>query len=547
MDHLMSEQRKTDFQQGEGRGEDSSLRYQRYQFTIHTYGCKVNTYDTGLLQKRLESQGHQSVGHDVKAEGIIAGAAGDAAISGAASHDDASMGESATAVPAGLNPEFGLGRRVPRIHILNTCAVTSEATREAAKQVRRLKARDPFSTVVVTGCGAQVDGKVYDELPGADLVVANSHKGMLERLLDQHFSGQLTEKVFRSNIFRKDDLEAGGGLEAGHTRAFLKIQDGCNSFCTYCVIPFARGKSRSIPVRELVTRIRDLHSQGVGEVVLTGVHIGDYEDHRVERGVEKTLLLPDLIAEILVQTDVPRIRLTSLEPPELTPELVALFKNERVCAHFHMSIQSATTPVLSAMRRKYDALAVENALRTIAREVPGAFIGMDVIVGFPGETEELFAETYERLAGLPWTRIHVFPYSERPGTKAVALEGSVPRDERLLRSQRLRELSTARFEAAAREQKGLLKKAMILKSPGRGSEALTRDYWPVKLRAADGGELSADEMHALSHLIGREIHVRVIGYDDSNDSRMEGVLLAAWEPTVEEQELLEAHAEAVHG
>jgi threonylcarbamoyladenosine tRNA methylthiotransferase MtaB len=469
----------------------------RYQFTIHTYGCKVNTYDTGLLQMRLEKQGHQPVAHDVKG----------------------------TSLPAASGMEqFGLGARVPRIHILNTCAVTAEATRDAAKQVRRLKSKDPFSTVVVTGCGAQVDGKVYDDLPGADLVVANSHKGLLERLLDQHFKGTLSEKVFRSNIFRKEDLEAGGGLEAGHTRAFLKIQDGCNSFCTYCVIPFARGKSRSIPVAELVTRIRDLHARGVNEVVLTGVHIGDYED---ERGT-KTHLLHDLVEEVLSLTDVPRVRLTSLEPPELTPELMKRFANGRLCPHFHMSIQSASSKVLAAMKRKYDALAVEESLLRIAREIPHAFVGMDVIVGFPGETDEDFAETYERLARLPWTRIHVFPYSERPGTKAVNLEGSVERSERLLRSQRLRELSTERFAQAARSQIGLVKQVMILKANAGGIEGLSRDYWPVRIGRA-AGELSAEELHELSHRVGRELRVRILGYDDSNESRMEGILTGSVE------------------
>lgn len=478
----------------------------RYDFTIHTYGCKVNTYDTGLLQKRLESQGHRAVPLATKAEAPA----------------QAELGSIEATSPS--MKSFGLGARVPRIHILNTCAVTAEASKEVAKQVRRLKSKDPFSTVVVTGCGAQVDGKVFDELPGADLVVANSHKGMLERLLDDLFKGELQEKVFRSNIFRKEDLEAGGGLEAGHTRTFLKIQDGCNSFCTYCVIPFARGKSRSIPAAELVTRIRDLHAQGFNEVVLTGVHIGDYEDKRGG----KTILLHDLVAEVLELTEVPRIRLSSLEPPELTPELLALYKNPRMCPHFHMSIQSANTRVLSAMRRKYDAQAVEDSLNAIAREVPGAFIGMDVIVGFPGETEEEFADTYERLSRLPWTRIHVFPYSERPGTKAASYEGSVPRETRSLRSQRLRDLSTARFESSARAQIGDVKTVMILKAPGKGAEGLSRDYWPVKLAGPGGEALSGEAVHKIAGLSGREIQVLITGYDDSEESRMEGVLRGEW-------------------
>lgn len=482
---------------------EPSTRESRYDFTIHTYGCKVNTYDTGLLQKRLLAQGHRSVTAAVRAPG-----AGEAS-----SH---------------LN-SFGLGGRVPRVHILNTCAVTAEATREAAKQVRRIKSRDPFSTVVVTGCGAQVDGKVFDELPGADLVVANSHKGLLERLIDDHFKGELKERVFRSNIFRKDDLEAGGGLEAGHTRTFLKIQDGCNSFCTYCVIPFARGKSRSISVAELVTRIRDLHAQGINEVVLTGVHIGDYED--VQKN--KTYLLSDLVSEVLEATDIPRLRLSSLEPVELTADLLALYKNnDRLCPHFHMSIQSANSRVLQAMRRKYDAMAVEESLLSIASEVPGAFVGMDVIAGFTGETEDEFADTYERLARLPWTRIHVFPFSERPGTKAVSLENPVPREERALRAQRLRDLSTTRFAQMAREQVGSVKAAMILKAAsfaevGPGVEALSRDYWPIRILGENGG-FSSEEWHELAARKGQEIRVQVTGFDDSSASRMDGLLTGRW-------------------
>ena len=466
----------------------------RYDFTIHTYGCKVNTYDTGLLQKRL-------------------------------------LAIKTPTSPSDSPSTFGLGARKPRVHILNTCAVTAEATREAAKAVRRLKSKDPFATIVVTGCGAQVDGEIFDTLPGADLVIANSHKGFLEDLLDKHFRGELTEKVFRSNIFRKEDAEAGGGIEAGHTRAFLKIQDGCNSFCTYCVIPFARGKSRSIPVKDLVTRVRDLYSQGAAEVVLTGVHIADYEDvlrGGISGGENRKLWLRDLIIAVLEQTEIPRIRLSSLEPGELTQEILALYKNTRLCPHFHMSIQSANTRILSAMRRRYDAGAVEASLEMIAREVPGAFVGMDVIAGFPGETEEEFSDTYERLARLPWSRLHVFPYSERPGTKAAALENSVPRDVRALRSARLRELSSARFASLASQQIGRTKEALVLRAQGKGGETLTRDYWPVKLVSDDGSELSATLRHELAHSTGKEIRVEITGFDESLASRMDGILKGRW-------------------
>ncbi len=396
---------------------------------------------------------------------------------------------------------------------MNTCAVTGEATKEAAKAVRRLKAKDPFSTVVVTGCGAQVDGETFDKLTGADLVVANSHKGELENILDKYFRGDLESKVFRSNIFRKDDLESGGGLEHDHTRSFLKIQDGCNSFCTYCVIPFARGKSRSIPALELVKRVEELQASGAREVVLTGVHIGDYEDG--------SLVLHDLVRIVLEKTTIERIRLSSLEPVELTPELLALYSlSDRMCAHFHMSIQSANTRVLSGMRRKYTADDVESALTRIQQMVPGAFVGMDVIVGFPGETEDEFLDTYTRLEKLPWTRIHVFPYSERPGTKAAAYEGVVPRDERTMRSQRLRELSSRRMTETAMLQVNQVKQVLLLNSPGKSSNGLSRDYWPVRVEGDS------------TDFRGREMPIEITGFDTVSSSRMDGVLVGRLIPEV---------------
>jgi threonylcarbamoyladenosine tRNA methylthiotransferase MtaB len=423
-------------------------------FQVHTFGCKVNTYDSGLLQKNLKS------------------------------------------APLQLEPNT-------KIHVLNTCAVTAEATKEAVRMIRRIKSREPLATVVVTGCAAQVDTGSFENLPGADLVVANSHKGLLPQILDQYFKGEIKEKVFKSNIFRKEDLEMGGGEEATHTRSFLKIQDGCNSFCTYCIIPYARGKSRSIPVNELARRVNEIHSQGVNEVVLTGVHIGDYEDQ--ERRLE------DLVGSLLALTKVPRFRLSSLEPVEVTDRLLDLYRNERMCPHFHMSIQSAETETLKSMKRQYDQQAVRDALLRIQERVPGAFVGMDVIAGFPTETESQFEDTFETLADLPWTRIHVFPYSERSGTRAAVMPVSVPWNERLKRAQKLRELSLHRYQAEALKQKDSIKKVMLLKT-GR-AHGLSRDYWNIKF--TNKPDLAA----------GTEILARILDYE--HDPRhMEGLLLA---------------------
>lgn len=413
---------------------------------IHTYGCKVNTYDSGLLQGRLVRAGFE------------------------------------------LSDE-------PRVHVLNTCAVTAEATREAVRQARRLKIRDPHCMVVVTGCAAQVDTEQFSHLPGVDLVIANSHKGQLGELIRRYRAGELVERVYKSNIFKKEDLEPGGGIEAEHTRAFLKIQDGCNSFCTFCVIPFARGKSRSLSIQDIVGRVRELLAGGVQEVVLTGVHIGDYEDGEAR--------LEDLVQAVLERTSLQRLRLTSLEPPEVTPRLLALFADPRLCAHFHMSIQSANSKVLKDMKRQYTAEAVESALLAIAGQVPDAFVGMDVIAGFPGETEDEFVDSLERLGRLPWTRLHVFPYSARPGTFAARRQDAISAADIKRRAAVLRHLSEVRLSEMAEKQVGQIKLGLTLKD-GR---ALSRDFWNVDV---EGGQVLP-----LNH----EIEIKIVG---SSGARLQG-------------------------
>lgn len=424
-------------------------------FSIETFGCKVNTYDTGLLQSRLAKAGYLQTSSE------------------------------------------------PKIHILNTCAVTAEATKEAVRRIRKLKAKNPFCTVVVTGCAAQVDTDHFRNLPGADLVIANSQKGQLEEILKKHFRGELTERVFHSNIFKKEDLEEGGGLESRHTRAFLKIQDGCNSFCTYCVIPFARGKSRSIPISDLVKRVRELEAAGIQEVTLTGVHIGDYEDN--------LLVLEDLVEALLANTKMPRFRLSSLEPIELTDRLLSLYEtSKRLCPHFHMSIQSAETGVLKNMKRKYTEEDVESALLKISQRVPEAFVGMDVIAGFPEESDDQFESTYRRLEKLPWTRLHVFPYSQRPGTKATQMP-QVNSQTIAVRSKRLRELSLERFVQQASKQIGTTKKVLLLRNAKGATQGLSRDYWHVTAPDSIAGATG-------------EVSMRITGFDSLSLSRMDGNL-----------------------
>jgi MiaB/RimO family radical SAM methylthiotransferase len=236
--------------------------------------------------------------------------------------------------------------------------------------------------------------------------------------------------------------------ETGRRRGFLKVQEGCNSFCTYCIIPYGRGPGRSLPIGALVGHVRALVAQGIREVVVTGTNIGDYGADLSPNG-EPTL--EALVEAILTDTTLERLRISSLDPIEISPKLRALYaENPRLCAHFHVSLQSPHSKILRLMKRKYGFEHVDECLRAI-RALPapigGVYAGMDVITGFPGETREDFEWGVERLRTLPWTRLHVFPYSERAGTPATRLPNPVPRMERARRAKVLRALSLERMKA----------------------------------------------------------------------------------------------------
>ena len=386
-------------------------------FEVQTFGCKVNHYDSSLLKTRLNQEGFV-LGGDIK--------------------------------------------------ILNTCAVTENATKEALKTAKKIKQKNPKEMVVVVGCGAQVDTSLYEKNPYVDLIVANSHKNSLPQILKEFLLNKQSPKVFKSNIFRTEGLYNGQfQKDENRTRVFLKIQDGCDSFCSFCIIPFARGKSQSIPIEKLVKSVKNFVDFGLEELVLTGVHIGDYSD-----GDKR---LEDLVESILKETRIKRLRLSSLEPVELSNRLMDCYQEERMCPHFHLSIQSGSSPVLKAMRRKYGRKEVEETFSLIQKKVPHAFVGMDVIAGFPYETEDHFQETYEVLKNNFWTRIHVFPYSPR---RKMA-QSSFSRSVIVKRASLLRHLSDFRYEQEMGRQVKKVKKVLLFET--NNQKGLSRDYWKVKL------------------------------------------------------------------
>ena len=361
------------------------------------------------------------------------------------------------------------------IFVLNSCAVTAQAGKEIRKTAEKIKKANQDSFVVVTGCGAQVETELYKSSSSVDLIVGNSDRHNLKLIITNFLSQKQTDKAVKSNIFKTKAIYSDYvSPSPDRTRAFLKIQDGCDSFCSFCIIPFARGKSKSLSTAFLRDSINKLEDQGLKEVVLTGVHIGDYQDEN--RGLE------ELIEYLLKTTHIPRIRLTSLEPIEITDRLLTYYQDERMCPHFHISLQNTNSKVLQSMKRKYSQKEVERVFEKIAKHLPQAFVGMDIIAGFPTESKQDFEESCRLLKAHSWTSMHVFPYSARSGTYSAIKYKELDSKERTGRAQILRQLSEERFNEQRKKQVGAYKKALLFKKDN--SRGLSRDYWKIRMPAS---------------------------------------------------------------
>jgi threonylcarbamoyladenosine tRNA methylthiotransferase MtaB len=353
----------------------------------------------------------------------------------------------------------------PDFHLLNTCTVTDNADKEAAQILRKT----PAGFTLATGCFAEVDPAKL-EAAGAKAgtefrVLRNSGKVDFSNFLSRWLAGTLEEqkKIVEGDragwhtSFLPNSLEAGAPSAEPRTRAFLKVQDGCNAFCSYCVIPLARGRSRSLPSAQVVAEVQALTERGVKEVVLTAIHAADYGSDG--------LTFTGLVEKVLRETKIARLRLTSLDPAEIPDSLIELMAREpRLCPHFHVSLQSANSRVLEGMKRGYRAEAIEDRLTAIAARLPHAFVGMDIIAGFPGETDDEFEDSFRRLERLPWTRAHVFPFSVRSRTAAEKLVQAglaVPQHKIAERARRLRELSDAKLTAAMQARTGAVMEILV--------------------------------------------------------------------------------------
>jgi len=352
------------------------------------------------------------------------------------------------------------------VYIINTCTVTSEADRSSRQFIYRAKRENPKAIVVATGCYAQTNPQALARLKEVDLVIGNSHKDRLVEILEDYLQGR-GERVFVDNIF-KDSQVKNFDLVVffERVRPFLKVQEGCNNFCTFCVIPYARGKLRSVPMEKVLEQVKSLAERGFKEIVLTGTQLTQY-------GWDLNTNLYQLLLELLRIKDIELFRLSSLYPSEIDQKLLDLItQEERIAPHFHLSLQSGSNRILRLMERDYTVEDYVKLVETIVQRRPISAIGTDIIVGFPTETEEDFEETYKLVQNLPFAYLHVFSYSDRPHTKASRMFPKVEERIKKERVRLLKALDQKKREEFKGSMKGKTLRAIILEE-GR---ALTENY-----------------------------------------------------------------------
>ena len=402
--------------------------FQDKKAAFYTLGCKLNFSETSTIGKMLKEAGVRAVRKGEKAD----------------------------------------------ICVINTCSVTEVADKKCRQAIHRLVKNHPGAFVVVTGCYAQLKPEQVASIEGVDVVLGAEQKGELMNYLgnlQKHDKGEAHTSAF------KDIRSFAPSCSRGdRTRYFLKVQDGCDYFCSYCTIPFARGRSRNGKIEDIVAQARQAAAEGGKEVVIAGVNIGDFG-----KSTGETFF--DLVKELDKVEGIERYRISSIEPNLLTDEIIEyVAKSRAFMPHFHIPLQSGCDEVLKLMRRRYDTALFAHKIRKIKEVMPHAFIGVDVIVGTRGETEEYFNQAYEFLKGLDVTQLHVFSYSERPGTQALKIDHVVSADEKHRRSQLLLALSDEKTKAFYESHIGREAVVLMEKSKsGTPMHGFTDNYVRVEL------------------------------------------------------------------
>lgn len=374
--------------------------------------------------------------------------------------------------------------------LINTCSVTEVADSKCRQAIRKMVKENPDSFVIVTGCYAQLEAETVAKIEGVDLVLGSNEKANLIDYLSNAWSNQLrkgditAEKHSHCGEFHavktKDIKTFQHSCSKGNrTRYFLKVQDGCNYYCTYCTIPLARGNSRNPSIESLVAQAKKAAAEGGKEIVITGVNIGDFGQTTGEKFI-------DLVKALDAIEEIKRYRISSLEPDLIDQELIEYCAKSRAfMPHFHIPLQSGSDSVLKLMHRHYDTKLFIDKIQLIKKLMPEAFLGIDVMVGTRGETPEYFEETYRLLDSLPVTQLHVFPYSERPGTAALKIPYVVDAKDKKIRSQRLLDMSEEKTQAFYASHIGKVKEVLFEKAPrGKAMHGFTDNYIRVELPAA---------------------------------------------------------------
>lgn len=393
------------------------------KFNIITLGCKVNSYESNFMKEALVKNGFSFCNLSEKCD----------------------------------------------ILILNTCTVTDTSDKKSLKEVRRLKRENPNAILVVCGCSVQNDKTKYDNL-GINILMGNINKSNIVSIIEKYLDDKTpVEYVAKTRDLPFENMEVD---ISDHTRAYIKIEDGCDNFCSYCIIPFVRGKKRSKDFSLVLREVQHLANNGYKEIVLTGIDTGGYESNGKD--------LTDLIHEMSKINGIERIRQSSIEITQINEKFINELKNNnKICDHIHIPLQSGSDSILKLMNRKYDLKYFFDKIDMIRSVRPDISITTDVIVGFPGETGEMFLETMETCKKINFSKIHAFPYSERKGTKASMMDGKVPESVKHERVKKLLELSEKLERSYYDKFKGKNKDVLIEEVNEFGSKGHTSNYLMV--------------------------------------------------------------------
>lgn len=393
------------------------------KFNIITLGCKVNSYESNFMKEALVKNGFSFCNLNEKCD----------------------------------------------ILILNTCTVTDTSDKKSLKEVRRLKRENPNAILVVCGCSVQNDKTKYDDL-GINILMGNINKSNIVSIIEKYLDDKTpVEYVAKTRDLPFENMEVD---VSDHTRAYIKIEDGCDNFCSYCIIPFVRGKKRSKDFSLVLREVEHLANNGYKEIVLTGIDTGGYESNGKD--------LTDLIHEMSKVKGIERIRQSSIEITQINDKFIEELKNNnKICDHIHIPLQSGSDSILKLMNRKYDLKYFFDKIDMIRSVRPDISITTDVIVGFPGETEEMFLETMQTCKKINFSKIHAFPYSERKGTKASMMDGKVPESVKHERVKKLLELSDSLEKSYYDKFKGKKLDVLIEEVSEFGSKGHTSNYLMV--------------------------------------------------------------------